>query len=908
MAAHFGSSNGLSLNYGGIAHGQQSLPSGACNFRELAGAASATTCGCRRFWLHNQNGDVQDADAAWCFCGHHACFHEDIGSSGGSALKAEFNAVPTSQPLFTQRDATEGNVFAVPRPVTSAGTRTGQSLTGLGIREPQPSQEASVSTRLYRALTGMNAICEFGRNQEDRVEGRYSDTSSGLPSTRVPSVNSDARASPARAMREYQQRFHAMGPPVNVPTGLDREVRFDEYSATEVATPSIRGTPDFRAATAPPPTTEPHIVETVRPSTSQPEPTAPIENFLSNPVTTQRDFINGVSMSPLEMANTIRDFGRRLDMLENLSFPHMPIGEVEERFELIDGRLIDLETWRRDRDIAAEAAEAAKRQESEEPPKHRRLLPTESGSFASDGSYDSNAAVQTEAVVLATLAASAEIRPSIDALEFRVAELESAALPSFSRPWHIQVVILPFGRLLPGIWFSSHESTQQSMQPATANQDEWGGVEDTTGKTSFRSSGSAAWTTESIQAWANEARDEWLLPKACGPNGIVFQRLESRGLIRDVKITSPDARHISRTIYEAFDDVLSRDDELVAEAIKKYGAFREHYIPLRKVRKSARLRFLSPSEMATPALWTAGFLESSVFMKTDEGRRLYMTVPAGYLQPHGSHWSWPMIKSLPMAGADRAFQAARDGGSVIESCWTYHDRLDRIDNLDSSFAEHESVWSTRSQNSARSSEFEAAQRSSDDYKRIQAVPVPRAASQPGPSIEPLGKRRVASYETTTTVSASEFGSDAMIKRRRLSDSPELERRGVNFTPRWSREPPSPYTHDDPAGIMRSQVTILAAKRGITPTAYATPHSHFDSSRAGEGDTEPDTEVPVARSEHGDDDPEEWEGVQDDPSAVSPPEALRPIVVDHEISSDDDDNNDGEDDDDDDDDDDDLEFD
>ena len=64
-------------------------------------------------------------------------------------------------------------------------------------------------------------------------------------------------------------------------------------------------------------------------------------------------------------------------------------------------------------------------------------------------------------------------------------------------------------------------------------------------------------------------------------------------------------------------------------------------MPLRKVRKSARLRFMSPAEMVTSATWTADLLDSSVFMKVNDGqRRLYITTPHAYLQKSDGGWTW----------------------------------------------------------------------------------------------------------------------------------------------------------------------------------------------------------------------------------------------------------------------------
>jgi hypothetical protein len=611
-------------------------------------------------------------------------------------------------------------------------------------------------------------------------------------------------------------------------------------------------------------------------------------------------------LSLREIENTIQDYGRRISTLESLSFSHMPSEEVQDKLDLVDVRLIDLEVWRTDMDKAHPSEEPA-RLERPESPQRTRLLPTESGSFASDGSFDSNAAAQTEAVVLATLAASAEVRPRIDALESRIMELESLTMPSHSRPWQLQVVLLPFGRELPGIWYSAADSMEKSLH-SLGRHGEWTGPRPAA-QSSFRSTTSSIWTTESISAWAHGTNDEWLSPKACGPSGIVFQRLESRGLVRNVLIQSSDAGRILKVISEAFGDVLDAERMAPGEKANQFRGLEEQFIPLRKVRKSSRLRFLSPAEMVTPAMWTAEFLEASVFMKVDDHqRRLYMTTSEAYTQPEVAGWTWPTIRRIPSVDAMGKLQVAQNTGRVIESCWTYHERLDHVDRLDSSFAERESVWSTRSQSSAWSADHReiddklvVRKRSSlefEDTRRSVSMPNIVAPSEPRPSVEiSLPKRRIGSHESlTSSVAAFERPISAasnIAKRRRISTASEyFERRGQNFTPRLSREPSVPYlarehSHDHIDTSNRSQrdldqqrdypvatasrgSTSSSHKRGITPTAYATPHSHLDYARADDLDTELYTEILADRThaEDGDDvsddddDMEEWEGVQD----------------------------------------------
>jgi hypothetical protein len=405
------------------------------------------------------------------------------------------------------------------------------------------------------------------------------------------------------------------------------------------------------------------------------------------------------------------------------------------------------------------------------------------------------------------------------------------------------------------------------MRSTAQQSEEWTGAQSAP-KLSFKSSNSGAWTTESIQAWAKDAQ-EWLSPKACGPTGTVFQRLASRGLIRDITITAGDARHIFDTIHSAFGNFDQSEVAIDSADANRYQALREPFIPLRKVRKSTRLRFLSSAEMVTSASWTASFLDSSVFMKVTDGhRRLYLTTSDAYIQPIGDVWSWKNIRELPLVDASGEEQAAQNEKLAIEACWTYNEQLDYVPSGHSSFGSHESQWSTRSQLAANDAgdleDPPISPRSELLLPRQRTISLPSSNSAVIKLRDILPKRRFASFEPVATVPihAEESGVEIVAKRRRISLSPEAERRGVNFTPRLSREPPSPFT-SEVAAEGRSQGTS-SRKRGTTPFAYATPHSnnHFISRlelMVGDGDTEADTELYGATSERGE---EEWEGVGD----------------------------------------------
>ncbi|KAI7105798.1 hypothetical protein KC352_g37057 [Hortaea werneckii] len=422
------------------------------------------------------------------------------------------------------------------------------------------------------------------------------------------------------------------------------------------------------------------------------------------------------------------------------------------------------------------------------------------------------------------------------------------------------------------------DATNHSMKSSQQASDEWSGAQSLP-KLSFQSATAGAWTTESIQAWANET-EEWLSPKACGPNGMVFQRLASRGLVQDVTFHALDSRHILNTLAAHFEGILPSEALEMSEQMPNYQGFQESFVPLRKVRKSSRLRFLSPSEMITSAIWNASFLDSSVMMKVNDGqRRLYITTPEAYTQSCDNGLSWPSIRRLPLFDATGEEEAAQATSAVIEACWTYNDQLDRPASARSSFTSNEFDSSPPGHGSSYDSMKGISQpispRSEARTLRYRTMSLPDSSSTGQQSCNPVSKRRVASFESGTTVPVSkrEFVEPISCKKRRISKTPEAEHKGVGFTPRWSREPPSPFT-SEPHVEVYSQ-GAASARRGATPFAYATPHSNTvcvgkPEILRGDGDTEADTEMGQPQSEHGE---EEWHGVEEDRELEDEREAL-----------------------------------
>ena len=239
--------------------------------------------------------------------------------------------------------------------------------------------------------------------------------------------------------------------------------------------------------------------------------------------------------------------------------------------------------------------------------------------------------------------------------------------------------------------------------------------------------------------------------------------------------------------------------------------------------------------------------------------------------------NWAAIRQLPARNADGEIQAAQVHASIaIEACWSYSQKLDYHSSPHSSFgsqASHKSQWSIRSQHSANQDEIV------DDHPmsplsevrpaRQRTVSLPSSTSLQ--EINPTTKRRVTSFELQPSSSTHDQNAITS-KRRRLSFSPEAERRGVNFTPRLSREPPSPFQSDSNVLDSRSQGNTSSGRampRGTTPFAYATPHSNTHvmgladlvGCIGGDGDTELGTDL-AGGEEHVQQIEEEWEGVGD----------------------------------------------
>ncbi|PQE04961.1 hypothetical protein CJF30_00004760 [Rutstroemia sp. NJR-2017a BBW] len=429
----------------------------------------------------------------------------------------------------------------------------------------------------------------------------------------------------------------------------------------------------------------------------------------------------------------------------------------------------------------------------------------------------------------------------IESLEVQIFEMQSAIPPSYARPLEMEVVFLPFGTQMKGIWSTSHSSSQRSRVSSCAS-DDWTQTQHSAMTAAFsRQDHSVSWEESVSQAGDNDA--SWLLPKACGARSRIDQRLRSRGLVKTIQIRGPDARDLQFALMAAFGDlpgILAEDPYAehrhsklkVPPALTNYMGLRSTWIPLRKMHKDACLKFLNTSEMITQALWTVPFISSSVVMRAKQIRRLYVTQADSYIQHLGgtgaANWTWQKLRRLPRVYEYTAVNHTPEGDAK-EGCWAWDERLDPPHSQSLSIRTVQDTLDPDPE--SPSDHFSSAAVTPDGSTPPTSVAPPKSAplfpiKDKNPFRPPrtssmsalasvvttqTGKRRTTSFEREPQSSPVRNRKVANMKRRRISQSPSRD------SPRWSIGPPSPMTS------LMQEVTEL--KRGTTPFAYATPFSN-----------------------------------------------------------------------------------
>ncbi|KAI0842504.1 hypothetical protein F5Y06DRAFT_257793 [Hypoxylon sp. FL0890] len=822
------------------------LPSGQCNFVDLSHGAQGPKCGCRRFWSRsalsarpgrgssagispgyaggfpNGNNQALADEAAWCMCSHHACFHDDIREGQPPvAVTANIDTVNNGQENERPRASREPLTPVMPDlsfklPVPTDPTmdfytfNEATSFTNhLAELDDAPRNEAAApmpEPSIPDTMRWTN-LMQSNPNEPDLLPPIPSQC---LMSSQPSSITSSAKAA-------YLRPFAGRG--LETLSGVKSKLSEPPLEHDEI---------------------HPQEEDALDPRIDQPVDDG--QTVANTPRSCRHeDATAGQSLSPsglnreafMQLSDTVQGHEQRLDRLENPSISAASHDACDERHEQSDLRITELESRIEEveKNINDSSSQASSRHRA------RRL-----GVNESTGSVVS---VSTEGSEY--IASRAELYSELQVLRSQLSQLQAlSSFPSHTRPWEVEVIFLPFP--LRSVWMEPHDFASQRLSSSSnAEPDLW---------TQLPNSSSASESQlPDLSDWAGpELESEWLLARACAPNRIIEQRLRSRGLVKNVTIRGPDARSVQQAMADAFGTLFRTFSRMQANVhhgstqhhrVGKFLGLQSPWIPLRKIHRDSRLRFLSPPEMVTPVIWDVSFLRSSVVMKATGVQRLFITHPEAYLQDQDAYdngWNWQRLRELSRVYADSQSSQEVPEADAMEDCWAWNDNLDEHPasiNGSQSLSLRQAAqrnWRATSMSPAQRLLMRGTTASpslgttrSASRTKSPAVLRERKASRPPhirtTSLPPVAqsfvspapiKRRVTSYVQTYERRPSpqvvrvvpSMAHVAAITKRRSTRSPSVRPR---FTPHRSTSSPSPM-HE------------VFAPRTSTPF-YATPHSN-----------------------------------------------------------------------------------
>ncbi|KAG6174361.1 hypothetical protein E4U51_002365 [Claviceps purpurea] len=781
-----------------------SLPRGDCNFVYLT---NGTRCGCRRFWPRQNLGGSLVDQTGWCMCAHHACYH-DQGPQDG--LQKQYTDQQTWG-AFSGQDAERGRdehkhlspladmpmgfVEATSPAMDFTAFSSGIPLSFVHELPGLAEETGKAHTHSPHPESMPDTLPWDGRNQAPfaGVGRQFGPSKAGDMSPVPPQqlMASQAASSTSSAGNRISRPFGGKGPATLSRTNSAPDVTISQKPLQEGTIPPRLSFQDDRQRDGSFVFVGPdeNDVDAPRPETAtQLEPRA---------VAAHSEQHTRPTLGSLY--DTVSGHETRLDQLETVSFSAHGYEECLDKHDHMDLRVTDLES-------RMDGVEKTMAQ----------------GDHNSDAKDDDGATS-----VASTVAGSAsrlnpeDILNQISNLQARVNHMQSF-LPSPSFSWIVEVVFLPFP--LNRLW----QNMAQFKSDHAVSSDDWTQMPMTSGSANMRSQspfGGGDWT-------ARNRNFEWLHPRACGDKSTQDRRLRSRGLIQTVSFSDPDAKSVQTAIHKVFGAEfrtmgITPRRETSNRLVTKYLALQETWVPLRKVHKDSRLRFLSAAELLTPASWDVNFLHS-VTMKAVQPR-LFITHPDAYIQDYGAYeagWTWQRIRDMEEVCADvTESQEAREADAV-EHCWHWNEQLDgapktlTVTNIRQSCERGSTSPAPKRQLRSRSCSIARDPYQTQTMSSRRTPRPPRIRTTPSPSVSAMrpvlataGHRGIVSRGQSRQSSpfARGLSQPGVQKRLRSTRSPSHHR----YTPRWTISP-SPV----PQGFSKRHVS-----RGMTPLAYATPHSN-----------------------------------------------------------------------------------
>ncbi|PFH56400.1 hypothetical protein XA68_16561 [Ophiocordyceps unilateralis] len=479
----------------------------------------------------------------------------------------------------------------------------------------------------------------------------------------------------------------------------------------------------------------------------------------------------------MDLTSAVNDHGQRLDRLETASFH----ADCHDRLDNADVRVYELES---------------------------RVEEVEK---MAGGAVTTHAVGPDDGAWSATSHPPHEVESQLQSLQEQVSLLQSY-MPSPHCPLELDVVFLPFA--VKRLWQELH---QFKIQSATHGSDDW--TQQTLSNPTRRSKSPFAgdWTCP-------DGETRWLLPKACSSTSVAARRLRSRGLIQTIHVSSPDYRSVQAAVDRAFGDVFREMGIAPRTSPPGLLGLHQSWVPLRKVHRDDRLRFLSPAEMVTPGLWDAQFL-GSIMMRAAR-LVLFVTHPDAYVQDRrafSTAWTWQRVREMSRVYPDESESQEVTEADALEECWVWSELLDEAPtSVTSSTARNakpllprrhsvqprQPLPFARDQNPRRDSTAPLLTRTGS------APHVVATGRQPSPLL--ASRRRVVSngQSQRPSPSAGAGASQARVrKKRRRARSTSNQR---HFAPRWTASPSPMQAYATPHSIAPppAEMNLL---RSETPT-------------------------------------------------------------------------------------------
>ncbi|KAK8045148.1 hypothetical protein PG993_005172 [Apiospora rasikravindrae] len=836
------------------------LPGGQCNFVDLTHGANGPKCGCRRFWSRSAlnphpvgspagfpgypNGLTMGAGADhtfWCMCSHHACFHDDVRESFSQGPAMAMTMVPSAVEQENERPRASREPLtpvipdlSFPMPLSSGQPMDFHDFNNGSYA--MNSKEEGQGSQTQAATVNNEPSMPDTLDWTNLIQSQPGDLANHMPPIPSQCVLQSQPSSTTSSVRlRYLQPFGGKG-----------------LHTLHGARSRLRETPLETVQDSPGP--EDNAVEHSVAASNDDLPT--VTNTPRSVHRTEERDVHLQSTGPRhgefqELSSTVQGHGQRLDRLENVSFTENGHDECHEKHDQVDLRVTELElrVGELEKQLQDSSSIATSR-------------------YRHTGADDSTASVVS---VSTNTSDRSHLYNELQALKAELSNLSSD--PTYGNPWELEVVFLPFP--LKGVWMEPGELMSQRLSGAShVDVDQWTQMPNSVSIHEPHSPG--------FNEWADpEMEFEWLLPRACPPDRMIDKRLQSRGLVKKVAVRGPDAHSVQQAISAAFGTSFRTVSRIqsnfyhgsnVHHRVGKFLGLQQPWVPLRKVHKDSRLRFLSPSEMITPAIWDVRFLKSSVVMKATGVHRLYITQPEAYIQDQDAYengWNWQRLRELSRIYPDsQSSQQDVPEADALEDCWSFNDKLDESPSTQNSFSslslrqaaqprlrstsispspQHfftshngQSPSLTTGRRSRAPSPFVALreQKSGSSLRPLNVRTTSMPPVLPGIMSPQQARRRMASvglgsaqpypnpYDRRSSpqvvrasVNAAHSMAFAQQKRRRGTRSPSVPMSArFRRTPRYSTASPSP----GPAGFGAPGAT---SGRATTPFFYATPYSN-----------------------------------------------------------------------------------